>query len=84
MELIHGGHLGTFIVQSKKQGKIISERVAKSIVRQVLAALLYLHNERIVHRDIKPENRLLDIDGHIRIGIFNFMKRITCLIINIR
>jgi len=33
-----------------------SEAEARSIVRQVLGALVYLHARNIVHRDLKPEN----------------------------
>lgn len=39
----------------------------KSIYRQVLSGLAYLHERRICHRDIKPSNILIDPNGHVKI-----------------
>ena len=60
MELMEGGHLNSFMALRKKRGDKISEETVRLIVKQVLAALVYLHGMLIAHRDIKPENILLD------------------------
>lgn len=55
-ELIPGGELFDYIVQSKK----LTESMAAGVMLQLLCALHYLHKCEIVHRDLKPENILLD------------------------
>lgn len=55
MELMKGGDLLDYI---RHEGPL-KEDVAKSITKQLLNALVYLHNRNIAHRDLKPENVLL-------------------------
>lgn len=44
-------------------------------VRQLLAALVYLHDEcGLMHRDIKPSNIFFETDGRLVLGDFGFMK----------
>jgi calcium-dependent protein kinase len=38
----------------------LTERLAASIIRQVLLVISYCHEKNIVHRDLKPENLLLE------------------------
>ncbi|KAH3686337.1 hypothetical protein WICPIJ_002699 [Wickerhamomyces pijperi] len=54
-QLAIGGELFDRIVE---KGKFVEDD-ARSIIKQVLGALIYLHEElEIVHRDLKPENLL--------------------------
>jgi calcium-dependent protein kinase len=39
---------------------IFTEKEASSILKQILSAICYSHQNNIVHRDLKPENILLD------------------------
>ncbi|KNC53406.1 CAMK protein kinase [Thecamonas trahens ATCC 50062] len=55
LELVSGGDLFDRIVDAGK----LSEATARRVLRQVLEAVAYMHDEGVVHRDIKPENILL-------------------------
>ena len=61
MELIEGGELFELI----QRKKVFSEYTTSKIVKQLLEALVYLHDLGILHRDIKPENILLTDDSDI-------------------
>ena len=52
MEYIKYGTLKQYI----KTHKNISEKDASIIIKKLLSAVEYLHNNQICHRDIKPEN----------------------------
>ena len=58
-EFCQGGEL--FDATSKKGS--FSENEAARIMKQVLSAICYSHQNNIVHRDLKPENILLDDKG---------------------
>lgn len=55
LEYCQGGELFHYIIEKK----YLSEDVAAYIMKQLFAALDYLHSKRISHRDIKPENFML-------------------------
>jgi calcium-dependent protein kinase len=55
-ELCSGGELFDCITE---QG-VFNEKDAAHIMRQILSAICYSHENFIVHRDLKPENILLD------------------------
>ncbi|XP_072521500.1 SRSF protein kinase 1b isoform X4 [Salminus brasiliensis] len=61
-----GHHLLKWIIKSNYQGLPLP--CVKSIIRQVLQGLDYLHTKcKIIHTDIKPENILMNVnDSYIR------------------
>ncbi|KAF2158104.1 kinase-like protein [Myriangium duriaei CBS 260.36] len=56
-ELITGGDLFSYLESRGKTG--LGDAETTVIVRQILEAVKYLHNQNVIHRDIKPENILM-------------------------
>jgi len=55
-----GGELFDRISDKTTPDGCLSEEEAAGIIRSLLKAVVYLHNNDIVHRDIKPENVLFE------------------------
>ncbi|XP_072307705.1 calcium/calmodulin-dependent protein kinase type 1D-like [Eucyclogobius newberryi] len=73
MQLVSGGELFDRIVEKG----VYTEKDASSVVKQVLQAVSYLHNNSIVHRDLKPENLLYynsDENSKIMVSDFGLSK----------
>ena len=47
-----------------------------SIMKELLSALSFAHEQGIIHRDIKPANVMLDSNGRVKLGDFG-VARIT-------
>lgn len=71
LEYISGGSIGSCL---RKHGKF-EESVVKSLTRQTLSGLAYLHDMGILHRDLKADNILLDLDGTCKISDFGISKK---------
>jgi len=73
MELVTGKELFDKIVEKGQY----SEASASHIIRQIVSAVEYLHQNGIAHRDLKPENLLsAEVNGEeiIKIADFGFSK----------
>ncbi|KAL7669106.1 hypothetical protein ACOME3_009775 [Neoechinorhynchus agilis] len=66
MEYASGGELYEYLNIMKR----IPEPEARSIFRQIVSAVHFLHKNRIVHRDLKLENILIDDRGNIKLADF--------------
>eukprot|EP01041_Mallomonas_annulata_P008468 gene8468-17454_t len=53
------------------------EDISGKYVRQLLNALIYLHQKKIVHRDIKPENLLIASSGNLLLADFGWCTEIA-------
>ena len=49
---------------------VLTDENLRSITRQVMNGLQYLHNNFITHNDLKPSNILLTNDGTVKIADF--------------
>jgi calcium/calmodulin-dependent protein kinase I len=72
MELVTGGELFDKIVQKGQY----SEKDASAMVKKILGAVDYLHQNNIAHRDLKPENLLLrgNDDTDVMLSDFGLSK----------
>jgi class 3 adenylate cyclase len=70
MEYLPGGTLKQRI---GKQG--ISGKEAWRVLREIVHALVEVHERGIIHRDIKPENIMLREDGSAVLGDFGVARR---------
>jgi len=74
LEYASGGELFDAIVNRGSY----SETDAAKLIKQILEAILYIHNHGIAHRDLKPENLLLSNENgepeHVKIADFGLSK----------
>ncbi|KAK8895079.1 hypothetical protein M9Y10_023521 [Tritrichomonas musculus] len=59
-----------------KRSGYLSETETARILRDVMAGLCYLHDNRIIHRDLKLENFLVGSDGKIKIADFGLSAKL--------
>ena len=50
----------------------MSEKDAKCVIRQIGAALDFMHSKKLVHRDIKPENVLVFEEDFTKVKLMDF------------
>jgi len=76
MDYVPGDDLRTLMLDEKKKGKYLPERVVLSWADQIAEALIYLHSQSpvILHRDIKPSNIKLTPNGIIKLVDFGLVK----------
>lgn len=70
LELVSGGELFEHLIRNGAY----SEQTAAALLRDLAAALGFLHQKGIVHADLKPENLMLssweDADARVRLVRF--------------
>ena len=70
MEYVEGETLKDFL---ERKGRLTDEEI-KEIFAQMLDAVGYVHEQKLVHRDIKPSNFMLDKSGRVKLMDFGIAK----------
>lgn len=73
MNFVRGGELFTHLQNEKR----FKEERAKFYTAQIISAIGYLHEKKIIYRDIKPENILMGEDGYLNLADFGLAKEMT-------
>ena len=50
------------------------ENDAKFYIAELILAIEHLHKSSVIYNNLKPENILINIDNHIKLSDFNFIK----------
>ena len=69
MDYIPGGDLMLHI-----QRQVFSDQRARFYAAEVLLALDYFHQNKVIYRDLKLDNILLGVDGHIKLADYGLCK----------
>ena len=70
LEYVPNGTLESYLKQCRTNKKIIPQDFVIKIFKQLLIALKYLYENKIMHRDIKLDNILLDENYNAKLGDF--------------
>ena len=75
MEYCNGGSLTECLANYKKlYGKPFTEEIVQYLMRQIVDAIKYLHNRKIIHRDLKLDNILVKFNNEVDKAKANMMK----------
>lgn len=73
MQLAENGTLLDYV----REKKFLEEGQSRTLFRQLISAIEYIHSKGVVHRDIKCENLLLDENWNIKLIDFGFARKDT-------
>mmetsp|Transcript_1825 Transcript_1825/g.2881 ORF Transcript_1825/g.2881 Transcript_1825/m.2881 type:complete len:410 (+) Transcript_1825:135-1364(+) len=67
LDYLPNGELFKYIAS---RGGRVEEKMCRSYMKMLAAAVLYMHHHNVIHRDLKPENVLMSTDGTLKIADF--------------
>ena len=75
MEYINGGELSDYLKKYMlKYNKPFPEDIVQYLMKQIVDALIYIHDLNIIHRDLKLENIMVSFDSEKDKEELNLMK----------
>ena len=76
MEYINGGELSDYLNKYKQKyhAKAFPEEIVQYLMKQIIDALIYIHDLNIIHRDLKLENIMVNFDSEKDKEELNMMK----------
>ena len=66
--------LKKYLDTSVGKEEMLSAELVQSYCYQLLQAILFCHQRRVLHRDLKPQNLLIDKSGAIKVADFGLSK----------
>ncbi|XP_071494263.1 serine/threonine kinase-like domain-containing protein STKLD1 [Diadema antillarum] len=70
MEYYKMGDLDRLLKKKRKKNEAIEELILKKWCGQMIEALAFVHNRKVIHRDLKPSNIFLTDDLTLSLGDF--------------
>lgn len=67
-EYIGGRTLQTYL----KENPRLSLKTVSEILKTLLDALAYAHDQKVIHRDLKPANAMIDVTSGVQVKILDF------------
>ena len=76
MEYINGGSLTDCLknYQKRNNGKSFPEEIVQYLMRQIVDAIKYIHNKKIIHRDLKLDNIMVSFNNDYDKNTLNMLK----------
>ena len=75
MEYINGGDLASYLEKYKQKYKCaFPEYIVQYLMKQIVEALAYIHDNNIIHRDLKLDNIMVGFDNDKDKEELNLMK----------
>ena len=74
MEYVQGENLAD--IKLKKPEHKFIEKEVRDYALQIIEALAYAHNKKVIHKDIKPQNIMLNNSGEIKLMDFGIAETV--------
>ena len=76
MEYINGGSLTDCLkeYQKRNNGKSFPEEIVQYLMRQIVSAIKYIHEQKIIHRDLKLDNIMVSFNNEYDKNICNMLN----------